>query len=84
MREILYKELKDISSIIIPKVMENRESVWDQYSLLAKDKEMRNWFHFLKNNINAAIFYPVPLFKNVLIIRYKKVIYQLKMFVLEF
>lgn len=47
----------------LPKVKENRLSVWAQYSIIATSKKERdNIVAKLKeNNINAAIFYPAPL-----------------------
>lgn len=50
----------------LPKVIENRRSVWAQYSILATSKEQRDNIvqHLKNNNINAAIFYPAPLHKQ--------------------
>ena len=46
-----------------PIINPNKKSVWAQYSILAKDKNTRDSIvsYLKENNINAAIFYPVPL-----------------------
>ena len=55
--------LKDLRDIVTPKIKEERYSVWAQYSLLAPNKEMRDFIvkNFKENGVNAAIFYPAPL-----------------------
>ena len=55
--------LKDLKNIVTPKIKEECYSVWAQYSLLAPNKEMRDFIvkNFKENGVNAAIFYPAPL-----------------------
>lgn len=55
--------LKDLRDIVTPEIKEERYSVWAQYSLLAPNKEMRDFIvkNFKENGVNAAIFYPAPL-----------------------
>jgi len=57
------KDIEEKGLLITPKIMDNRVSAWAQYSLIVKNKEVRDrMVQFLKdNNINAAIFYPTPL-----------------------
>ena len=61
--EYYNKKLKNIPSITIPFVYKERESVWAQYSLLAKNKKSRDLIvtHLKENGVNATIFYPSPL-----------------------
>ena len=56
------EKLKNVD-LQLPKVLENRRSVWAQYSILAKDTQTRDdIIRYLKdNNVNVAIFYPKPL-----------------------
>ena len=59
-----YNELlKDNSFVNPPYVSEDCYSVWAQYSLLAPNKEARDFIvkNFKENGVNAAIFYPAPL-----------------------
>jgi UDP-2-acetamido-2-deoxy-ribo-hexuluronate aminotransferase len=65
------EHLKNIKQIKLPLVKENRYHVWAQYSILCENKDIRdNIVNYLKeNNVNVAVFYPVPLhyqncFKN--------------------
>jgi UDP-2-acetamido-2-deoxy-ribo-hexuluronate aminotransferase len=65
------QKLSNISKIKLPVVKENRYHAWAQYSILCENKETRDKIvNYLKeNDINVAIFYPVPLhyqncFKN--------------------
>ena len=55
--------LAGVGGIKIPLVQEGRYSVWAQYSLLAPNKEQRDFIvkNFKENGVNAAIFYPAPL-----------------------
>ena len=55
--------LKDLEEIKIPQIKEHRYSVWAQYSLLAPNKDWRDFIvkYFKENGVNAAIFYPAPL-----------------------
>lgn len=55
-------KLKDLD-IVLPKIIEGRYSVWAQYTIRVKNKDIRyKLFEYLKNNnINAAIFYPAAL-----------------------
>ena len=48
---------------ILPKIPENRTSVWAQFSILAPTQIERDNIvkHLKDNNINVAIFYPTPL-----------------------
>ncbi len=69
--EYYNEQLKNIEELKIPIVKENRYHVWAQYSLLCKNKEIRdNLVNYMKENgVNVAVFYPVPLhyqncFKN--------------------
>lgn len=57
------KDLEDKGLLKTPKVIENRMSAWAQYSLIITDKDTRDKMvkHLKDNNVNAAIFYPVPL-----------------------
>lgn len=52
-----------IDSLVTPKVGEGYLSVWAQYSLLAKDREQREYFQnrLKEHNIPSAIYYPKPL-----------------------
>ena len=61
--EYYLTNLNDLSGIILPIVKKERESVWAQFSILATSTDMRDYLvKFLKeNDINVAIFYPVPL-----------------------
>lgn len=47
----------------LPKVEEDKKSVWAQYSILATNKNQRDDIvsYLKKNNVNVAIFYPAPL-----------------------
>ena len=47
----------------LPRIVDNRTSVWAQYSILANNREQRDLIvqHLKNNKINAAIFYPAPL-----------------------
>jgi UDP-2-acetamido-2-deoxy-ribo-hexuluronate aminotransferase len=58
--------LKDIVDIILPKVPDNCNHVWAQFSILINTKEKRDKIvnELKKNNINVAIFYPSPLYKQ--------------------
>ena len=51
---------------ILPSIKTDCTSVWAQYSILANNKlERDNIVAYLKeNNVNVAIFYPVPLHKQ--------------------
>lgn len=55
--------LKGNKNLVLPKILPNNTSVWAQFSLLAPNREIRdNIVQYLKdNNVNVAIFYPVPL-----------------------
>lgn len=57
------EKLKNISSIVLPKISADNTSVWSQYSIFAESKSIRDSVvSFLKDkNINVAIFYPSPL-----------------------
>ena len=57
------EKLKDISELSLPVIREHNYSAWAQYSLLVKDKELRdNIVSYMKENgVNLAIFYPSPL-----------------------
>jgi len=62
--EEYYKHiLFDIKDIIIPYNFTEYKSAWAQYSILTKDKNHREKIQIKlkKNNINTAIYYPVPL-----------------------
>ena len=56
-------DLETAGYITLPKILEERQSVWAQYSILAKTKKARDEIvaYLKSNNINAAIFYPAPL-----------------------
>jgi UDP-2-acetamido-2-deoxy-ribo-hexuluronate aminotransferase len=60
------EHLKDIDQITLPIVKEGRYSAWAQYSILSKNKEERDKVvtYMKDNNVNLAIFYPVPLHKQ--------------------
>lgn len=49
-----------------PSIKSEYTSVWAQYSILAKNKEIRDSVvdYLKQNNINVAIFYPAPLHKQ--------------------
>ena len=57
------KPFEDKQLIKLPKIGENKISGWAQYSILANDKKTRDDIvkHLQNNNVNVAIFYPVPL-----------------------
>lgn len=57
------EQLKGVSQLSLPVVREHNYSAWAQYSLLVKDKELRdNVVSYMKENgVNLAIFYPSPL-----------------------
>lgn len=61
--EYYNQNLKNEPLVTIPFVPKERESVWAQYSLLAKDKKSRDFIvgYLKENGVNAAIFYPAPL-----------------------
>jgi len=65
------EKLNNIKQIKLPIVKENRYHAWAQYSILCENKQTRDKLvaYLKENNINVAIFYPVPLhyqncFKN--------------------
>jgi dTDP-4-amino-4,6-dideoxygalactose transaminase len=69
----LYAELINASNqtmtgplLTIPKAPTGYESVWAQYSLLAKDEEHRSVIlkSLQENKIPAAIYYPIPLHRQ--------------------
>ena len=55
--------LKNVDYVKTPFVDPQCYSVWAQYSLLAPNKQSRDFIvsNFKKNGVNAAIFYPAPL-----------------------
>ena len=57
------EKLKDVPELSLPVIREHNYSAWAQYSLLVKDKELRdNIVSYMKENgVNLAIFYPSPL-----------------------
>lgn len=57
------KNLSFLKGFKLPVVKKDRLSVWAQYSILANNKNERDTIvaHLKENNINATIFYPVPL-----------------------
>jgi len=61
--EYYLNNLKNIPSLILPKLQPNNTSVWAQFSILTKDKETRDNIvtHLKENQVNVAIFYPSPL-----------------------
>jgi UDP-2-acetamido-2-deoxy-ribo-hexuluronate aminotransferase len=60
------KKLENVPGIILPKIPHNCNHVWAQFSILAKSKESRDFIvDKLKSlNVNVAIFYPIPLYKQ--------------------
>ena len=58
-------ELKDLSSIILPKKIYERH-VYAQYTILVKDKITRNKFiEYMKDNgVIVCAFYPIPLYNQ--------------------
>lgn len=56
-------KLKSVSELSLPVIREHNYSAWAQYSLVVKDKELRdNVVSYMKENgVNLAIFYPSPL-----------------------
>ena len=52
--------------IILPKISDNKSSVWAQYTIVCKNKNLRDDIvaHMKLNNVNIAIFYPAPLHKQ--------------------
>lgn len=62
--EYYNKNIKNEELLVtLPKVRDDCESVWAQYSLLASTPHVRNLLvnHLRKNKVNVGIFYPVPL-----------------------
>jgi UDP-2-acetamido-2-deoxy-ribo-hexuluronate aminotransferase len=57
------EKLENIDFIETPFLSNDCYSVWAQYSLLAPNKEARDFIvsNFKNNGVNAAIFYPAPL-----------------------
>ncbi len=55
--------LQGRGGVVVPGVFEGAESVWAQYSLLAKDGDMRSRIQerLKDNGIPTAIYYPTPL-----------------------
>jgi len=60
------EKLANVPDIILPKIPNNCNHVWAQFSILAKSKESRDFIvDKLKSlGVNVAIFYPVPLYKQ--------------------
>jgi UDP-2-acetamido-2-deoxy-ribo-hexuluronate aminotransferase len=57
------EKLENIDFIETPFLSNDCYSVWAQYSLLAPNKEARDFIvsNFKNNGVNSAIFYPAPL-----------------------
>jgi UDP-2-acetamido-2-deoxy-ribo-hexuluronate aminotransferase len=61
--EYYNEKLEHLKKYITFPINKNNVNVWAQYSLLVKNKEIRDNIvsHLKKNNVNVSIFYPSPL-----------------------
>lgn len=63
--EILTEDLKDIPGLIVPRVLQDRKSVFHQYTIRITDNFSLNRSEFMtklkENKISSAIFYPRPI-----------------------
>ena len=59
----LISSLQTREDIVLPKIFDGYKSAWAQYSLLAKDGQMRTIIQkrFKENGIPVAVYYPTPL-----------------------
>jgi len=55
-----YKNLNDIPQIKTPFIHEKATSIYNQFTLIAEDRD-RLLEHLRKNNIGCAVYYPKPL-----------------------
>lgn len=57
------ENLKSISDLSLPIIYEDNYSAWAQYSIIVKNKELRDRIvaYMKENGVNLAIFYPTPL-----------------------
>lgn len=61
------KKLEEAGDLRLPKIKEQNTSAWAQYSILLTDAHQRDALvaHMKANQVNVAIFYPVPLHHQV-------------------
>jgi len=55
-----YKNLSDVSQIKTPFIHEKATSIYNQFTLIAEDRD-KLLEHLRKNNIGCAVYYPKPL-----------------------